>query len=225
MSFHKRSVALFLILSLALVACGNQPDRGKGLEVVKGLVKKRASVTPAAPSADDLTKGITVALDTTEKPLALAFIEDRRNFTLLTEVSVNSAHSTWASTDRRTLSERHGIIVSSRGLGADLMAAQVSPSLALIRNAHSGRADRTHIYLDGENHEVIIRLSCQIKTHGTEVLSVGEIHSAVTVVSEDCTGDGVTFLNTYKVTSGGRIVQSRQWLGTENGYITVQKLR
>ena len=154
MSFHKRPVAFFLITMMALTACGNQPDRGKGLEIVKGLANKTTRISPTLPSAEELTQGITAALKNTEKPLALAYIEDRKNFTLLTEVSMNGPYSTWVSPDRRTLSEQQGVIISSRGLGADLMAAEVNSSLRLIRTKKSGTAGRTHIYLDGENHEV-----------------------------------------------------------------------
>ena len=225
MSIHKRPVTFILITLMALTACGNQPDRGKALEIAKGLANRTSRISPTLPSAEELTQGITAALENTKKPLALAHIEDRKNVTLLTEVSMNGPYSTWVSPDRRTLSEQQGMIISSRGLGADLMAAKVDPSLQLIRTKKSGTADRTHVYLDGENHEVVMRLSCKIKISGTETLSIGEIRSHVTELSELCTGEGVSFENTYKVTPAGRIVQSRQWLGAKNGYVTIQKLR
>ena len=212
-------------LTLALAACGNQPDQGSVLNAIKGGALKKSRETSAVPTAEELSRNIGLALKNTDKRLAIAVVENRNSFTFLTEVANNGAYSTWGSPDRRTISEKNGVVTATRGLGADLMSAEVSNSLALIVNRRSGNASRTHVYLNGENQEQIMQLTCSIKVLGAESIAIGEISGTVTVLDEECSGPNVAFENTYKVTPSGRIVQSRQWLGPVNGYLTIQKLR
>lgn len=225
MIFRMKLATLVSALTLALAACGNTPDQGSVLKAITGGTLKKSNNAAVMPSAEDLSRNISLALSNTDKRLAIAVVENHNSFTFLTEVATNGAFSTWGSPDRRTLTEQRGIITSSRGLGADLMSADVGPSVSLILSRTSGSSNRAHIYLDGENQEQLFQFNCSLQAQGTEGLKIGEISSTVTVIAEICTGAGVSFENMYKVTPAGRIVQSRQWLGPLNGYITVQKLR
>lgn len=225
MSTKKTCVALCAVLAFAVSACGNQPDRGSVFKAVKQGTLKTKATTPSLPSAEELKRTISEALSNTDKRLAIAVVENRNSFTFLTEIAENGAYSTWGSPDRRTITEKQGMISATRGLGADLMSANLDESLALVQARRAGTVSRSHVYLDGENAEVTLHLSCTIDATGNQNLAIGEIKTSTTTVRERCKGGGQAFENTYQVAPTGRIVQSRQWLGPQNGYFTVQKLR
>lgn len=224
MKQHSKLLLVFPAL-LLLAACGNQPGHGTGLQAIRGAVLKKAAPSSAIPDATELKRTITEALANTDKRLAVAVVERHNTFTFLTEIARNGAYSTWGSPDRRTLSEQSGLVTASRGLGADLMSANVGESLALIQGRRAGSAIRSHIYLDGENQEVSLIFSCSFAPTGQQTISIGEIHVTTRTVEERCAGHGLSFQNNYRVSSTGRIVQSRQWIGPKIGHITIQKLR
>ena len=225
MNSHIKLKVLCVIVAIGVSACGNQPDQGGVSKAIQQVVLKQKSPAPEMPTPDGLQKTIKEALSNTDRRLAIAVVESRNSFTFLTEIATNGSFSTWGSPDRRTITERQGLITASRGLGADLMSADVSDSLRLVRTRKAGQASRKHIYLDGQNKEVETRFTCTIATTGQQRIAIGEISTTVTTVAERCKGGSASFENTYQVAPSGQVVQSRQWLGPVNGFLTVQKLR
>ncbi len=218
-------LVLVLVTSLSLSACGNQTDRGVYFKAVRqGLLTKPAAAAPL-PTPEQLQATIATALGNTDKRLAIAVVERRNSFTFLTEVQRNGQFGTWGSPDKRTVTKQNGMISATRGLGFDLMASENDAVLALVTTRKSGKADRTLFYLDGQNQETAYTFSCDIKRGGSQGISIGEVRATTIVMSETCSSSKASFENTYLVDARGRIVQSRQWLGARNGYITVQALR
>lgn len=221
-------ITLGLGICAALAACGNQTDRGTLLKVVSGAIGKKAPsrAAPAgAPTQDQLKNTISEALAGTDRNLAIAVIEKRNAFAVLTQIETNGSVVTWASPDLRSLSTKGGLIVATRGLGFDIMSSDLGAVRALVSARREGTALRITRVLDGENQIREERLSCTITRGGAQGIAVGEIEASTIRMSETCRGVGESFENTYLVDDGGRVIQSRQWLGAENGYITWQALR
>ncbi len=216
-----------LCLVFALASCGNQSGRGLVLKsITSGALKKnQAPESAAMPSQQELEANISHALANSDKRLAIAVVEKRDSFSFLTEISQNGNIRTWASPDRRTLSTSSGLIIATRGLGFDLMSATLSGSKALVANRQAGEAQRVMRYLDGENQTQELRFSCSVARGKQQKIDIGEIRADTIIISETCRSGEASFENTYLVDGQGRIVQSRQWLGAENGYIFWQKLR
>lgn len=225
MNSRMKLLGLCGVIAVVFSACGNQPDQGGVSKAIQQAVLKEKGNTPGMPTADGLQRTIAEALGNTDRRLSIAVVENRNSFTFLTEIATNGSFSTWGSPDRRTITERQGFITATRGLGADLMSADVADSIGLVRTRKAGQASRKHIYLDGQNREVATRFDCSIYVTGQQSISIGEISTAVTTVTERCKGASASFENTYQVAPSGRIIQSRQWLGPVNGFLTVQKLR
>lgn len=115
----------------------------------------------------------------------------------------------WLAPDGSGFAFRHGVLVETRGAGGDLMTADVSQLLALLRSGGSGIAKRFHGSLDGENRLVLHSYVCTVSS-----ISAGSGRQ----VKEDCTGVDEHFVNTYGLAPGSAAVMtSRQHLSEETG--------
>ena len=125
---------------------------------------------------------------------------------MLIENTRNRDVVTYLTPDGISVSLRHGVLVATRGLGFDLMTADVSAVIPAIRN-RSQEVIRVHRYLDGEEQVVIRTFICDYSGAGT--------------VTETCYSDGLRITNTYDL--GGRAIRaSRQWVSPEQGYLRVE---
>ncbi len=218
------------LASLVLTgACSNQPDHGKLLKTAtagaKGKIKLRRNAEAAAPATPDLAKMVGESLARTSKPLTLIVIENRNGIAVLTQIESNKSYRTYASADRRSVTMTHGVITATRGLGADLMSAGIAGSLPAVRARQSGATSRTLRFLDGENQTVATTYSCNAKAGGSLQIRMGEVNSPARTVVETCSASSTSFENTYQVSPSGHVLQSRQWLGPQNGYVVTQALR
>jgi len=101
------------------------------------------------------------------------------------------------------------------------MSADVAESQALILAGQPGLAVRIHRYMDGQNGIEIDSYVCEIGPRGTEDLTFENVPIRASVFAETCTNPGNGFENFYWV-SGGRVVQSLQWVGPEVGAISMR---
>ncbi|MBU2981216.1 YjbF family lipoprotein [Lentibacter algarum] len=224
---HLPGILALCALTLT-VACGNQVDRGTALKSVgKKVFRGSKASASAAPSQAQLAESINAALSASNKPLTVAVIENRNGFAVLTQVASNNGYQTWGSADKRAISTKSGMVTATRGLGFDLMSAKIDGSLAAVRARRSGASKRYLNFLDGENRVVTHAFNCTITVGASQNIAIGEVSSRVTAVSETCSGvlEGPGYENTYQVSPSGHILQSRQWLGPQTGYVFLQALR
>ena len=69
-----------------------------------------------------------------------------------------------------------------------------------------------------------MRFDCQVSLIGRESVTIVERNYSATHLRETCTGDRAQFANDYWFQSGGKLRQSRQWIGKNAGYLTIQRL-
>ncbi|EAQ03081.1 hypothetical protein OB2597_13093 [Pseudooceanicola batsensis HTCC2597] len=190
-------------LVLALAACGNDTSQPKaGAALYKQLTARFAQGDDQSPpTRDQLRAAITPEFraETGNKPLLLASSQRVPVSSILTMFAQNGEVRTYMTPDQISFSLRRGILIASRGLGNDLMSADVSGVLARIR-AGSGRAVRVHTYLDGEDQLVDHRFDCAYSRAET-----GE-------VLERCEGPTASFTNRYTLNRAGGIAVSVQWI-------------
>lgn len=118
----------------------------------------------------------------------------------------------WQTRDGITLSLRQGVLIGTRGLGDDLMSADVTELLALLR-ARAGEGPVTHIRtsLDGEDRTVFRSYQCK---RGA-VTRDGELRRVELL----CISSRDRFSNTYWLTEAGAVVRSRQWISPSLGHM------
>jgi hypothetical protein len=107
----------------------------------------------------------------------------------------------WQTLDGITLSMRQGLLVATRGLGDDLMSAEVDGVLALLRGA-SGEGPVPHIRsrLDGEDRTEFRSYQCRRDAGGTD--------AGLRRVEVLCISPQDRFTNTYWLNSAGAVIRS-----------------
>jgi len=156
----------------------------------------------------------------------LAVVESRNAIAIIGRSMVNGAYETWTTASKQTLTFKRGILVETRGLGDDLMYAQVDGVAALVRARRGGKARREMHFLDGEGKTYAIAFECTVSPGPAQALSIGNLGISSRRMDESCrSGTGQSIGNTYWVAGDGHIWQSRQWVSPGVGYLVTQQLR
>ncbi len=187
------------------------------MKALLGTLKPKAAVT-------DVRKRITrQGIDLSTTPLLLVNVESRDAHATLSPVGENRGIITWATADGVSLSFDHGILVATRGLGPDLMAANISNVLPALRSGN-GTTLRIHDYLDGEDQIRQRKFHCTYHSEDRETLNIYDLVIAANHIVETCDSQDLNMVNHYWISGHGRIWQSRQWVGTGLGYAFIQQL-
>ena len=198
-----------LSLSAMLAACSSDPGQTSLLGPLKQSASGILGKAPAAgPTADQIRSRITpeVRASFGNVPLKIATLEEKKLASVLIERARNRDQITYFTPDGISMTYKSGVLVGTRGLGFDLMDADVDQVLSSLRTGRDG-AVRIHRYLDGEEQVILRSFICDYTGAGT--------------VTETCFSDGFQITNTYAM-SGGRITSSRQWISPEQGYVRLE---
>jgi len=123
----------------------------------------------------------------------------------------------WQTLDGITLSFRGGSLIATRGLGDDLMSADVAGRLEMLRNSRVSSASEggyyPHIrsYLDGEDRTVFRSYQCR-RVVPTESDTESNGDSELRRIEELCVSPTDRFTNVYWLDPNGAVIRSRQWI-------------
>lgn len=220
------------VVALALLAgCGNTPGMGTGLLASVAEVRAIRAAQPEQAQRLQPTAGFPgldpALLGGRTDPMMGAYVESSGAVAgLIPAGPRGGAVATWMTADNISVSLLGGgVVVGTRGLGADLHLADVSQTAALVAAGRAGTAERRHVYLDPLYRETEVRLSCTLAPTGAEVLVLNGQRRPVQRFQEHCSGGGHQVTNTYwRDARGPTIRQSSQWLGPELGMIHLQRL-
>lgn len=210
-----------------LVGCGN--DRGGPNPVVaaiggmaktsmaKAKAKKAGGEAPAAAPvtpADQRAK-----LEAAGKPVLLVAAASLGRTALLTIGDAKGDVLTWTA-DGATFSQRNGVLIQTRGLGADLMSAD-APSVGQLRSGASYQ--RIYYFLGADDQGTRRTYDCTATVVGPESIKVMARSHATTRVTEVCERPLGKVTNDYWI-EGATIRQSRQWVSGAVGYVEFQRV-
>lgn len=199
-----------------LGACGNV-DSEEGS--IPGLLAEAARQSVAQRGREETAEKVdpgqmaATALRVNKGPLILVNLERTNTTQVLAMTGENAGQRTYMTENEQALILRNGMLAGTRGLGHDLSVAEMAQSAALIRAGQSGQARRVMRYWTGDGLESPLTLDC----------TVGPGPKAG-VILESCKKGALEFQNNYLV-QGGRVTVSRQWIGPNLGYATIQELR
>lgn len=213
MSVQRHILAVALAVSALLTGCGSADQGGAGLGQA---VLARIAPQPAAASLRQVLTPDVIA--SFEQSAGVIGLPDRGQEALVVELNRRGSTVTWASLDGVSVSTRSGVVVATRGLGGDLMVADLAEVIAGVRGQRA-EALRVHRYLDGENQTVPSVLICDYARGPVAPVPFSITARSGPIVSETCTGPNRIIENTYWVSSAGRVFASRQWVGPEVGYL------
>jgi hypothetical protein len=140
-----RLTAALAVLAL-VAACGNEKSEPSGLgaafgSVAKstlGKVKGKRGAATAAKAPAPVTRA---DLEKFGVPILRAKIEVRGADALVTPTDTKGSIVTWSTTDGTTFTLQDGVLIQTRGLGADLMSAQAPSVAELSRDGGTLSAD------------------------------------------------------------------------------------
>ena len=190
-------------------------DMAKG-----GMAKMRAGKAQgAAPAAQAATpEALRAELAKAGKPILLVSSKTLGQTGFLTVNDAKGAVLTWATPDGATFSQREGVLIQTRGLGADLMSAQ-APSVGQLLQAGTPY-QRVYYFLGPDDQGTRRTYDCATSIVGKETIDVLGRSHATTHVTETCArGGGVNKLTNEFWIEGATIRQSRQWVSAGIGYI------
>ena len=134
----------------------------------------------------------------------------------------------WRSSDNATLAFRNGMLMTSRGLGDDLLSAEV-PAVADQPGPARG-GGRSYSLRGGDNQAFQLNMVCSVTDLGPETIEIVELRYTTRHLQEHCEGgEGIgakgVVVNDYWIDSRtAKLWQSRQWAGPGIGYLRIRDL-
>lgn len=135
----------------------------------------------------------------------------------------------WKSSDNAQIFLRNGVVVGTRGIGRDIIAADAAVTVSALRNRASRSGIRTFTISDGDVTSNRIQFRCDIVKLGPEKINVVNHVFTTDHFRETCVSavaGGQSLRNEYWVQqSTGIVRKSRQWIGPVVGYFDMVLLR
>ncbi len=222
--------AFAAIVALSLTACGTDTSKTEGSTIAIGIAKELANrVAPgkkqkgaATPDPERLAASAKASFS---GPIIVAQMEKTGLLTALGEIGRNAGVRTYVTPSEQSIMLKQGLIVGTRGLGNDLMSADLGSAAAMVAGRTGGQTRRVWRYLDGEGIERPLPMTCTISRGPAKSFSfAGNAYNTVQM-DESCAGQGLQITNSYWVTGSGTIALSHQWIGPALGHVTIQLVR
>ena len=213
-----RRLAICALLAAGLSACGPLNEGGLAAQL-GNVVAGRATGAAPAPQNTGSAVPQDQILANPGKYIRVN-IRDLNRWDTGVQAGSNAPRTTWVDSGNISVTFENGIVVATRGLVRDLIAADVSQSLAAIR-AGGGTAQRVHEFLtdmDGISMEL---LQCRIASQGREVVERLQTKQNATRFEEKCGNENLQFSNVYWVNNAGTIIRSLQAISPDAGYLQI----
>ncbi|WP_191090215.1 YjbF family lipoprotein [Histidinibacterium aquaticum] len=208
-----------LIGALTLSACGSGNE--ENLSVIRSL--RDAIFNQGESGAAARPQFSRQAIEESGQDFILAGVPSRGALALLQQAGTNRGAETWVAEDGVSATYRNGILIATKGLGPDLMAADVSGTVAALRQG-GGTAVRTHEYLDGNDQIIRYRYECAVQSAGSERITIYERSYDTVKYEESCESGLQRFTNTFWVGQDGVVWKSRQLISPPVGYLDSERL-
>lgn len=131
----------------------------------------------------------------------------------------------WQTLDGITLTLRGGVLSATRGLGDDLMSADVAGSVAMLRGGGGdGYYPQIRTHLDGEYQTEFRAYQCRREGAARQQVGVGGRTRAATRIEERCVSPDEGFTNIYWLDDAGTVIRSRQWIGPVIEYMETETI-
>lgn len=130
--------------------------------------------------------------------------------------------ATWRTPDNASFSFDRGVLVSTRGLGDDLMGADASPSIAAVGGRAADWAPRINGYMNGEYQSYFMTFQCRKTSAQQDQINAGDRLVSATRITETCVNDERRIENQYWRNGNGMVVKSRQWVSPTIGYMETE---
>lgn len=163
-------------------------------------------------------------VDRSTQPLLLAEIPALDAAATLIPLGSRDGVVTWQTADDVALSFRDGVVVASRGLGFDLISADVTGTLAAMNGGPQAGYSRLLTFLDGEGQTLFRAFLCEMAAPRPETIEVVGAAFPTTRHDETCNSTGLRIDNSYWRDPDGTMRRSRQWLSPGAEMLITERL-
>lgn len=183
-----------------------------GCDRVGSVLGLTGQVAQVAPQPIDQQR-LRVSLPQLNTQATLAPVARRQDYTI------------WQTLDGITLTLRHGLLTATRGLGNDLMSADVANNLAMLSGT-MGSKYYPHIrsYLDGEDRTLFRAYQCRQSSQRESRIMIDGTSHLLRQIEESCVSPDHKFSNVYWLDRGGVVLKSRQWVSSKAEYIETESV-
>lgn len=193
------------------------------------LLAVLAGCAAQGPDAAQIRAGLTPEqLARAPGPVLLADLPQAGLAATLQRSATRNGVETWRTATGQTLAFRDGVLVATRGLGDDLMDADVTGTLAALRGgAESGGApqhSRLMSFLDGEDRTLFRALLCTMSAPQPATLQGIGATFPTRLRIETCHTTGLSVTNRYWQDHNGTMRRAEQWIGPGLGMLMTERL-
>ncbi len=212
-----------LLCAAALSACSitssNAPDSAADL----GIDALTNIILPDDPPPDAREVLTPEAIARSPTSALLVVVEQSDRGLSVVPIAANRGTVQWLDGSGGGLFTRDGVLVGTRGLGFDLMTADVAALRAALPRGGGSDLLRVNRHLDGTNQMIAERYLCDLVSEGGETLSFYGRSFATTRLSERCmpVDGGPAFTNNFWVERDGTIRRSRVFVSPEIGSLRI----
>ncbi|MEH6645316.1 YjbF family lipoprotein [Sulfitobacter sp.] len=143
--------------------------------------------------------------------------------------SVLGTVEVWNSSDNAQIILRNGVLVGTRGVGSDIIAADANVTVRALQSGANASGVRRYTISDGDVTTTDYVFSCDLRNLGREEISVANQSLEAIHMTEVCIGGHqkiVRLSNDYWVQPGSGLVRkSRQWVSPSAGHFEIIVIR
>lgn len=195
--------------ALALSGCG----------AASGLIGAVAGAAPGATAQPLSAAGFAPeAVAAAPQDYMLIQVATRGIAGLAVQANANGDVQTWIGETGYSLTLEDGLLVATRGLGDDLIAANTAGVRAALRQG-GGATERQHDYLDARDRIRTETYTCTIAPQGPQEVDLGIRAITAYLLTETCANDRIQFENQYFVDETGTILAARQFVSQTVAYL------
>ncbi len=200
-----------LAAALVLAGCGTGGGIGKALLLAARSGSADAVPVSAIPLAEIEALGVpTMRVTVPDLGVDLLMFERDRRGDIVT----------FAASDGATFTFRGGVLIETRGLGADLMSSSAPSAGSLARG---GSHARTQFIIGPEDRTLRRDRACQATPAAAETVVIQGRSHAVRRIDETCAGAEGRIANTYWL-QGDVVRKSREWVSDRAGYAQFERI-
>ena len=142
----------------------------------------------------------------------------------MTQYPGEGVGQTWLGVDGSTVTLAGGTLKATRGVGDDLMGSEISRQINW-KNPSDAPYTRKLAYLREDNQTRVDEYACHLTdTKQYETTEIFDAKFRVRRREETCRGDGIQFVNDYRVDASGLVRTSRPYHGVIIGFMNIERL-
>lgn len=210
----RKECIIALALASGLAACGEgQSVTDTALRVVLNEPAAASGAPARFAALRQAGRGPALDVRVMKSGLRGGFLRESRRGTI----------ESWLGTDGVSLTFDRGILHGTRGVGAGLLASDVSDTANAVLAGRSAEVSRLYTFLNGDDLAETRAYRCTIANEGAETIPMDNGATRTRRMTETCVNLDQSFKNTYWVdTARGQIVKSEQWTGDFIGSLSIQ---